>query len=146
MLPPQLVQSTFSINNNLNGLISLNKFATLHMVYDWEGDRIDFGANWNDQLFVATNQRGQSLAATANYGRKIADDLSAYAGVAYWRTFSSPLFGASELYSGTANLQYDVNPTMRLYGGYTYQHQAQLSVAGISITENVLYAAVTKRF
>src|SRR5262249_12437971 len=138
--------SNYSILNNLNAHVSLNKFATLHLVYDWQGDRIDFGANWNDQLFVATNQRGQSLAATVNYGRKIAEDLSGYVGAAYWRTFASPLFGASELYSGTANLQYDVNPTMRLYGGYQYQHQQQLSLAGVTITENVLYVAATKRF
>jgi uncharacterized protein (PEP-CTERM system associated) len=146
VLPAPLVQNTFGITNDLNGQVSLNKFANLNIAYDWEGDRINFGANWNDQLFLATNLRGQSVAATASYDRRIAEDLSANVGMAYWRTLASPLFGASELYNATASLQYDVNPTMRVYGGYTFQHQTQLGAGGVSITENVLYAAATKRF
>ena len=146
VLPPALVQNTFTINNDLNGQVSLNKYATLHLVYDWEGDKVDLAANWNDQLFVATNLKSQSLAANLNYSRKIAEDLNGTAGVSYWRTFANPIFGASELYSGSLNLNYDVNTTMRAYAGYTYQHQAQLTAGGLSISENLLFAAIAKRF
>ena len=146
VLPPALAQNTFTINNDLNGQVSLNKFASLRLGYDLEGDRVGLTASWNDQLFVATNTRNQSLAATVDYGRNIAEDLNATAAVTYWRTFANPLFGASELYSGSANLEYDVNTTMRAYLGYTYQHQAQLGAGGLGITENVVYAAVAKRF
>jgi hypothetical protein len=114
--------------------------------YDWQGDQISLAANWNDQLFVATNTRSQSLAMTLDYSRKIEEDLQAMAVVSYWRTFANPVFGASELYSGSVNLQYDVNTTMRAYAGYTYQHQAQMGVGGVSITENLVFAAIAKRF
>ena len=146
VLPPALTQNTFTINNNLNGQVSLNKFADARLVYDWEGNRVDLIANWNDQMFLATNTRNQSLAGTVDYTRQIAVDMGATAALAYWRTFANPLFGASELYSGTVSLQYDVNSTMRAYAGYTYQHQAQLGLGGLNINENVLFAAVAKRF
>jgi uncharacterized protein (PEP-CTERM system associated) len=146
VLPAPLVQNTFGITNDLNGQVSLNKFANLNIAYDWEGDRITFGANWNDQLFLASNLRGQSIAATAAYDRRIAADLSANVGLAYWRTLASPLFAPSELYNATASLQYDVNTTLRVYGGYTFEHQSQLNAGGISISENVIYAAAAKRF
>ena len=35
---------------------------------------------------------------------------------------------------------------MRAVGGYAYQRQVQLFTNGQSITENVLFAAITKRF
>jgi uncharacterized protein (PEP-CTERM system associated) len=146
VLPTALVQNTFTINNDLNGQVSLNKFASLRLGYDWQGDQISLAANWNDQLFVATNTRSQSLAMTLDYSRKIEEDLQAMAVVSYWRTFANPVFGASELYSGSVNLQYDVNTTMRAYAGYTYQHQAQMGVGGVSITENLVFAAIAKRF
>jgi uncharacterized protein (PEP-CTERM system associated) len=146
VLPPALANTTFTINNDLNGQVSLNKYATLRLGYDWQGDRVGLTASWNDQLFVATNMRNQSIAAMLDYGRNIAEDLQGTVTVAYWKTLANPLFGASELYSGSANLQYDVNTTMRAYLGYTYQHQAQLGVGGVSVTENVLFAAIAKRF
>ena len=146
LLPPPLVQNTFGVTNDLNGQVSLNKFADLHLVYDWQGDRIDFSSYWNDQLFVATNLRGQSLASGVTYTRQIAEDLNGSAGLFYWRTFASPLFGASELYSGNVGVTYDVNSSMRAYAGYNYLHQAQLGIGGLTVSENVLYAAVAKRF
>ena len=146
VLPPILTQNNFGINNDLNGQVSLNKYATLRLGYDWEGDRVNLTANWNDQLFVATNTRNQSLVATIDYSRQIALDLNGVVALNYWRTFANPLFGASELYSGSVNVTYDLNTTIRTYVGYTYQHQAQTSIGGASVTENVLFAAIAKRF
>ena len=146
LLPPPLIQNTFGLTNNLTGQVSLNKFADLHLVYDWEGDRIDFSSYWNDQLFVASNIRTQSLRNGVTYTRQIAEDINGSVGAFYWRTFGSPVFGSSELYSGNVTVTYDVNSTMRAYAGYNFQHQAQLGVGGLSLSENVLYAAVAKRF
>ncbi|HEY2837195.1 MAG TPA: TIGR03016 family PEP-CTERM system-associated outer membrane protein [Rhizomicrobium sp.] len=145
-LPQPLAPGTFGINNNLNNQVSLNKLADLHLVYQFENDTIDFGAYWNDQMFLALNRRGQSVIGTLDYSRVIAEDLSASVGGSYWRTLSNPLFPASEFYAGRLSLQYDLNPTMRAYAGYSYSHQALLGLTGTSVSENLLYAAITKRF
>jgi len=145
-LPQPLASGTFGINNNLNDQVSLNKLADLHLVYQFEDDTIDFGAYWNDQMFLALNRRGQSVVGTVDYSRVIAEDLNASAGVSYWRTLSNPIFPASEFFAGRLSLQYDINPTMRAYAGYTYSHQALLGLNGTTVTENLLYAAITRRF
>ena len=145
-LPQPLVPGTFAINNDLNNQISLNKFAQLDLVYQFENDTVDFGAYWNDQLFLPLNQHGQSITAAANYYRTIAEDLRVGGNLSYWRTTSNPVFGSSEVYAGTLSMQYDINPTMRAYAGYSYSHQELLNVGGTTITENSLYAAITKRF
>ena len=148
-LPQPLATGNFAINNNLTNQTSLNKLAALRVVYQLDEDTIDFGAYWNDQMFLPQNGRGQSVIGTVDYSRVIAEDLSASAGGSYWRTLSNPLFPASEFYAVRMSLQYDINPTMRAYGGYTYSHQAQLGLTGAlntAVNENVLYAAITKRF
>ncbi len=83
---------------------------------------------------------------TVSYSRKLAPDLDATVGAAYWRTFANPFFGASDLYGGTASLQYTINPTMRLTGGYVFQRQQQLFTNGTTLTENVVFAAIAKSF
>ena len=145
-LPTPLIESAFTINNTLTNQISLNKFANAHLVYQFESDTIDLGASWNDQFFLALNSRSQSINSSLSYTRLIAQDLNGSAQITYWRTNSNPLFGSSEFYTGAIALQYDINPTMRAYAGYTYSHQSQLNAGGLSIVENAVYAAITRRF
>ena len=160
-IPIQLASNTFTVNGNLDGEISLNKEADFHLVYIWEGQTVDFQAQWDDRLYLGgnglvmngivannllTNEHDRTLVSGVTYRRNVAADLNFSAGASYYHTFANPFFGASELYNLTAGLQYDINPTMGLYGGYAYQRQLQLGVNGEGITENVLYAAITKRF
>lgn len=145
-LPTPLIESAFTINNSLTNQISLNKFANAHLVYQFEGDTIDLGASWNDQFFLALNSRSQSINSSLSYTRLITQDLNGSAQITYWRTNSNPLFGSSEFFTGAIALQYDINPTMRAYAGYTYSHQTQLNAGGLSIVENAVYAAITRRF
>lgn len=145
-LPVQLASGTFNVNGNLDSQVSLNKEAEFHLVYDWQGQTIDLQTSWSDRLFMSANEHDRTLLSGVSYRRTIAPDLALTADAAYWHTFANPFYGASELYRGEAALQYDLNPTMRLTGGYTYERQLQLFAGGEGITENVLYATITKRF
>ena len=145
-LPPQLLTNSFLINGNLDNQTSLNKEADLHLVYDWQGQSINLEATWNDRMLLALNAHDRSLVSGINYERNIAPDLDFAAGVTYYHTFSNPFYGASELYGGDVGLQYDINSTMQAVGGYAYRRQLQLFTNGQSITENVVFAAIAKKF
>jgi hypothetical protein len=145
-IPIGVSPATFTFNGNLDNQTSLNKLAEFHLVYDWEGQSVEYQTQWDDRFLIAANGHDRTWLNVLTYGRNIAADLDFNAGITYWRTFSNPFFGASELYGGTAGLRYTINPTMRLAGGYVYQRQQQLFVTGQSISENVVYAAIAKSF
>ncbi len=145
-IPVQLAGNGFAINGNLDNQTSLSKQAELHLVYEWEGQNIDLNAEWNDRLLLLTNEHDRSLTSGLNYSRNIAPDLNFLAGITYYRTFANPFFGASESYSGQLALQYEINPEMRLIGGYAYERQLQLFTGGQSISENIAFAAIGRRF
>ena len=111
------------------------------------GDQIiDLQANWNDRLLLALNSHDRVVVSGIDYERNIAPDLGIAGGVTYYHTFANPFFGPSEAYGGNIGLQYDINSTMRAVGGYAYQRQTQLFTNGQTITENILFAAIAKKF
>jgi hypothetical protein len=145
-LPPQLSNTQFLINGNIDNQTALNKQGDLALVYVWETQSLGLRANWNDRMLLPSNNHDRTLIATVDYQRSIAPDLAVATAVEYYHTFENPFFGASESYGGKLGVQYDINSTMRAGAGYAYQRQLQLFTNGQSITENVLYAAISKRF
>jgi uncharacterized protein (PEP-CTERM system associated) len=145
-IPVGVAPATFTFNGNLDNQTSLNKAAEFHLVFNWEEQTLEYQTSWDDRFLIAANAHDRTWLNVVSYGRNIAADLDLNAGITYWRTFSNPFFGASELYGGTVGLRYQINPTMRLAGGYVFQHQAQLVANGQSIDENVVFAAIAKSF
>ena len=145
-LPAILGATQFQINGNIDNQTSLNKQGELTLVYTWETQSVGIRGTWNDRMFLPSNLHDRSLVSSLDYQRQIAPDLAFAASVDYYHTFANPFFGPSESYGGRAGLQYDLNSTMRAAAGYAYQRQVQLFTNGESITENVLYAAISKRF
>ena len=145
-LPPQLGNTQFLINGNIDNQTALIKQGDLALVYAWETQSIGLRGTWNDRTLLPTNNHDRSLVTSVEYQRSIALDLAFAATVDYYHTFANPFFGPSESWGGKAGLQYDINSTMRAAGGYAYQRQVQLVAGGQGITENVLYAAISKRF
>ena len=145
-VPIGVSPASFSVNGNLDNQTSLNKTAEFHLIYNWEGQTLEYEANWDDRFLLQANAHDRTLLNVIDYERNLAPDLDFDAAVTYWRTFSNPFFGASDLYGGTVGLRYQLNPTMRLAGGYIYQRQQQLFTNGTSITENIVFAAIAKSF
>lgn len=144
--PIQFAPSVFTVNGNLDNQTSLAKIATFRLVYQWERQQIQFNATWNNRLLIVTNRRDQNVQGGVTYLRSIRPDLAMVVGVDYWRTLKNPYYLPSDLYRVNVSLQYIVNPSMQLIGGYAYQHQAELTTGGPTITENILYAAVGRTF
>ncbi|HEY4275936.1 MAG TPA: TIGR03016 family PEP-CTERM system-associated outer membrane protein [Rhizomicrobium sp.] len=144
-LPTQLTNGSFAINGNIDDQTALTKTANLHLVYQWDGNAIDLEGGYNDRLLLALNSHDRSLVTGLNYSREIAPDLSASAGVNYYRTFSNPFFGENDGIGGNVAVQYNFNRTLRGVLGYSYQNQ-QETISNTSITENVVFAAVAKQF
>jgi len=144
-LPPQLGNTQFLINGNIDNQTALIKQGDLALVYAWETQSIGLRGTWNDRTLLPTNNHDRSLVTSVEYQRSIALDLAFAATVDYYHTFANPFFGPSESWGGKAGLQYDINSTMRAAGGYAYQRQVQLFAGGVGISENVLYAAISKR-
>ena len=145
-VPVGVAAPTFSVNGNLDNQTSLNKIASVRVVYDWEGQSLEYSANWDDRFLFLANAHDRTLLNVVTYERNLEPDLDFNAGLTYWRTFANPFFGASDLYGGTVGLRYQLNPTMRLAGGYVYQRQQQLFTNGTTISENVVFAAIAKSF
>lgn len=145
-LPALLLNNNFTFNGNLDNQTTFNKEADFRLAYGWETQTIGVGANWNDRQYLSFAGHDRSLSSEVDYERSIAPDLRFNASVNYLRTFSNPFYGQNELYSGQVALQYDLNSTMRATGGYAYQRQAPLATTFAGTSENVIYAAVVKRF
>jgi uncharacterized protein (PEP-CTERM system associated) len=145
-IPTELTQGSFSFNGNLDSQTALSKVATFNLVYQWETQRVSLGSSWYDRLFIVTNRRDRSVAGDVSYLRSIAPDLAMLVGVDYWRTLENPFYGASDSYRGVVSLQYVVNPSMQLVGGYAHQQQEQLTAGGQTITENIIFAAIGRTF
>jgi len=146
-LPTALASTQFQINGNIDNQTALNKQAELVLAYTWPDQTLALRGTWNDRMLLSLNNaRDRSLVSGIDYLRGIAPDLNFAAGVEYYKTFENPFFGASETYGGNVGLQYDINSTMRAAAGYSYQRQLQLFNNGQSITENVVFAAIIKRF
>jgi hypothetical protein len=144
--PSQLIQSAFLFNGNIDSQTALARVATLNLAYQWETQRITFTSSWYDRLFVVSNLRDQSVVSDVGYLRSIAPDLALSIGFDYWRTLENPFYGASQSYRGVLSLQYVINPSMQLVGGYAHQQQEQLTGGGPTVTENILFAAIGRTF
>jgi len=146
LLPTPLVPTNFGFTGNLYNQTSLNKTAEGHLVYKWEDDLIDLDASWNDRLFVAMGDHDRVLVGNASYSRRIAPDLGAQIRFSYAQTFASPIYGASSSYGGEINASYDLNSVMTARIGYALEKQTQTSPIHDSLSENVVFAAVERRF
>ncbi len=145
-LPVQLGNNPFQVNGNIDGQTALNKQGDLALVYVWETQSVGVRVAWNDRMLLPGNTHDRSLITAIDYQRNIAVDLGVAAGLDYYHTFANPFFGTSETYGGRLGVQYDINPSMLATAGYAYERQVQLFTNGQGISENVLYAAITKRF
>ena len=149
-LPVELTNNnTFGVNGvtgNIDDQTALTKQGNLDLVYNWLGNSISLQVAYDDRLLLTSNTHDRSLVSGIGYERNIAPDLNFSASADYYRTFANPFFGASDAIGGNIGLQYDINSTMRGVAGYAYQHQTQLVANGPTVTENVLFAAVAKRF
>jgi uncharacterized protein (PEP-CTERM system associated) len=146
-LPTALSTSQFRINGNIDNQTALNKQAEIALIYTWPDQSLALRGTWNDRMLLSLNNaHDRSLVTGIDYLRSIAPDLAFAASINYYHTFENPFFGANENFGGNVGLQYDINSTMRAAGGYAYQRQVQLFNNGQSITENVLFAALIKRF
>jgi len=146
LLPTPTTSTNFLITGNIYNQTSLNKTAESHIVYRWENDTIDLDASWNDRYFIATGDHDRVAVANASYYRRIRPDLTAQIRVSYGQTFASPIYGASSSYGGEINLAYDLNSQMVAKAGYAMAQQQRTSPSRESLSENVLFASIERRF
>lgn len=77
---------------------------------------------------------------------RIAPDLTAEVRASYAQTFASPIYGASSSYGGEVSLSYDINSYMVARAGYAIDQQTQTAPVNQSLSENVVFAAIERRF
>jgi uncharacterized protein (PEP-CTERM system associated) len=146
LLPTPIAPENFAVTGNLYNQTSLSKTAEARLVYQWEADSISLDASWDDRRFLATNDHDRVLTGNAAYYRRIAPDLVAEVRASYAQTFASPIYGASSSYGGELSLSYDINSQMVARAGYATNQQTQTSPLHQSLSENVIFAAVERRF
>ncbi len=145
-LPTPIVPTSFTVNGNLYNGASLNKTADAHVVYAWPRQSLDVSAYWIDQAFFTSAVHDRTLATEATFSRRLQPDLTAAATAGYVRTFSSPVFGQSEIYVVEGRVTYNVNSTVDLNAEYAFDHQQQLTAPRQTIYENVVFVSLQKRF
>jgi uncharacterized protein (PEP-CTERM system associated) len=146
LLPQPNFQTSFSINGNLYNKASFNQGANAHLVYTWPRQTADVYVGWLDRDFLKPAVHDRTLVGGATYSRQLRPDLALRLDANYTRTYSSPLFGANEVFGGAAELVYNVNSTVDLNSGYALSYQTQFTNPVRTIYENVLYIALRKRF
>jgi uncharacterized protein (PEP-CTERM system associated) len=128
---------------NLVDQPSLSKTAATHLVYQTERDILDFALVYDDRRFVGTGDRDSSLQAQLNYTRRLAEDLDLNFGGAYGKTFTSTIFGESEMIRAEIGVAYQLNSTWNTRVGYAISHNSHSSLSG-SVLENVAFVALQK--
>jgi uncharacterized protein (PEP-CTERM system associated) len=146
LLPMPATFDNVGYGGNLYDQTSLNKTAEAHIVYHWEDDSVDLEASWNDRSFIATGNHDRVAVANASYYRRIAPDLAAEVRLSYAQTFASPIYGASSSYGAEINLSYDLNSRMTAKAGIATNQQVQTLPLHESLSENVLFASIERRF
>ncbi len=146
LLPVPLVSPNFALNGNIYSQTSLNKTAEARLAYLWDEDSINVTASWIDRRFEPNGTHDRTLLSTVEYTRHIAPDLSGDARFSFAHTYASPLYGASQSYGGEVDLLYDLNSTMSLRAGYGISRQSRYTPTPLDLSENVVFAAIQKRF
>lgn len=146
LLPVPLVPANFAINGNLYSQTALNKSADVRLAYDNDPDEISIDGYWIDQRFELTNTHDRTALASLLYTRRIAPDLRGELQFNFAHTYASPLYGASQSYGGEVDLAYDLNSTMDLKAGYALERQDHYEPSSLSLSENVVFLSVEKRF
>lgn len=145
-LPEPLIPANFTINGNLYNQASFDKTAEIRLAYKWDIQTLSASAQWSDRRFTASGAHDRTLISNLSYERLIHPDLTLNVNVNYAQTFASPLYGDNHSYGTGAKFIYAVNRTMNLNVGYAYQRQHQTSPFSQTITENVVFASIQKRF
>jgi uncharacterized protein (PEP-CTERM system associated) len=146
LLPVPLVSPNFALNGNIYTQTSLNKTAEARMAYVWDEDSVNVDTSWIDRRFEPDGTHDRTLISSVEYTRHINPVLSADARLSFAHTYASPLYGASQSYGGEVDLLYDLNSTMSLRAGYGVTRQSRYTPAPLDLSENVVFAAIQKRF
>jgi uncharacterized protein (PEP-CTERM system associated) len=145
-LPTPLVPTSFAVNGNLYDQASLNQTADARVVYTWPRQKFAVSTSWIDQDFFKSATHDRTLVAQATFTRQLQPDLEAGATASYIRTFSSPVFGPSEIYAAEGTVVYNVNSTVDLNAGYAFDHEQEFTGPRQTIYENVVFVSLQKRF
>ncbi len=146
LLPVPLVSPNFTLNGNLYSETSFNKTAEGRFAYVWDEDSVYVSAYWIDRRFEPQGTHDRTALATAEYSHRIAPDLNIEARFNFAHTYASPLYGANQSYGGEADVGYDLNSTMALRAGYGFSRQSRYTPTPMDLSENVVFAAIQKRF
>ena len=128
---------------NLVDQPSLSKTAETRLLYQMERDTLNFALVYDDRRFVGTGDRDSSIQAQVNYTRRLAEDLDLNFGGAYGKTFTSTIFGESEMIRAEIGVAYQLNSTWNARVGYAISHNSHSSLSG-SVLENVAFVALQK--
>lgn len=131
---------------NLVDQPSLTKTAETHLLYQTERDILDFALTYDDHRFVSTGDRDSSIQAHVNYTRRLAEDLSLDFGGSYGKTFSSTIFGESEMLRAEFGVSYQLNSTWSTRAGYAIAHNSQSALISGDVLENVAFVSLEKSF
>lgn len=146
LLPVPLVSPSFALSGNIYSQTSLNKTAEARLAYVWDDDSVTITSSWTDRRFEPVGTHDRTLLTSLAYTRRIAADLRADLQFGYAHTYASPVYGASQTYGGEIDLAYDLNSTMTLRGGYGMTRQSRYTPTPMDLSENVVFAAIQKRF
>lgn len=141
-----LAPTEFGVIGNLYDSTSLNKVAQVQALYVWEAQSLRLSANWRDRYFYDSQTNDQSLTTSVAYLRQIRPDLEFEIGADYDETYDSPLYGESRSYEVWTRLSYNLNPTVRIIGGYAYADDKQRTFGGQNFRENALFVSLRKTF
>lgn len=145
-LPAPVVPTTLTPQENVYNEASFNKTGVLRLNLDDRINQLTLEANWTQRRFTTTDIPDKTLTGYFTYARALRPDLSLVFAANYGKTFSSPIYGPSENYSGSAALLYLVNTTTNLRGSYVHTEGRQLAGARATYGENAIVIAVEKRF
>lgn len=141
-----LTPDEFTVNGNLYDSASLNKEAQLHAVYTWPTQTLELSAMWSDRYLYDIRSHDRMVQAGVTYSRQLRPDLTAELGADYIEVYDSPIFGESRSYGLSAQLAYNLNPTLQLTGGYAYSDDKRFEPGDEKIRENVVFVALLKTF
>jgi uncharacterized protein (PEP-CTERM system associated) len=146
LLPPPVVPTTLTPQENLYNEASFNKTGVVRLNLQDPVNQIVFSATWSERQFLRTNTVDRTLTGFVTYQRQMRQDLSAMVTATYGRTYASPVYGPSENYGVTANLFYLLTAKADVRGSYSYVNGRQLSGTRTQYSENVFLIAIEKRF
>jgi hypothetical protein len=125
---------------------SLNKVATLDLAHRDERQSLRLSASWIDRKFLLTNTHDRTVGASIGYQRALRRDLSLLLDANYARTLESPLYGETESYGFTGQLDYRLNSSTRAYASYAFASGEQRFPGGQTIHDNTVLVGLTKSF